>query len=66
MDTYSVKKFVIGFDAQRNVSVTRLVTVQGGLNWQEAKELRRQNKSLTIVRENAAVRQAREQEQADA
>lgn len=51
---WSVKQVVLDADPKRKVMVSHYITVKSGLTWQEAKAMRKANRTLHIVRERAA------------
>lgn len=64
--TFAVKKSEYVFNPEKGVFSHQMTLVQEGLSYREAKDMCRRSKGLSMARESAAVRQAREQEQADA
>ncbi len=51
---WAVKQVVLDADPKRKMMVSHYITVRSGLSWQEAKAMRKANRTLHIVKERAA------------
>lgn len=52
---WSVKRTILEDDPKRKLKVQRYITVKSGLTFQEAKAMLKQDKTLSIVKEDVAV-----------